>query len=267
MNIARRGSTRTGRPAGDALRLCFDAGRAQPDTPAMFKVLPTFAALLVSALALQAAPAEVLFDGKSLSKFEFRTGSWVIDGDAMTCQMEIKTDKKGKMRLVGMGYIWTRKDYADFELTLSYKLSEAANSGVFYRTDPANPVQGGFEIQLMDDEGYQKHKGAKLDARKLNGSFYEGKAPTSNPSKPVGEWNQMKLRCLGPRIQVELNGVEIIDVNVDDWDKAGLNPDGTKNKFKTALKDLPRTGRIGFQNHGQQVWFKDVKIRNLAEKK
>ncbi len=221
--------------------------------------------LLATATLSFAAPAEALFDGKSLEAFEFREGGWVIEDGAMTCRMEEKTDRKGRKRAVGMGYIWTKKDYSDFALTFSYKLSEAANSGVFYRTDPGNPVQGGFEIQLMDNEGYQKHRGAKLDARKLNGSFYEGKAPSSDPSKPVGEWNKMKLTCKGPKISVELNGVKIVSVNVDDWDTAGMNPDGTKNKFKTALKDLPRTGRIGFQNHGQVVWFKDVKIRDLTK--
>ena len=53
------------------------------------------------------------------------------------------------------------------------------------------------------------------------------------------------------------------EVDVDRWDMPGENPDGTKNKFKTALKDLPRSGRIGFQNHGQVVWLKDIKIRTL----
>ncbi len=215
---------------------------------------------------LSAAPAEVLFNGKSLDAFEYREGGWVIEDGAMTCRMEEKADKKGRKRTVGMGYIWTKKDYSDFALTFSYKLSEAANSGVFYRTDPSNPVQGGFEIQLMDNAGWAKHKGLdQVDPKKGNGSFYEGKAPSSDPSKPVGEWNRMKLTCRGPMISVEINGVEVVSVNVDDWDTAGMNPDGTKNKFKTALKDLPRTGRIGFQNHGQVVWFKDVKIRDLAK--
>ena len=223
----------------------------------------------ISLLALtslsSAAPAEVLFDGKSLDAFEFREGGWVIEDGVMTCRMEEKTDKKGNKRMAGMGYIWTKKDYSDFALTLSYKLSEAANSGVFYRTDPGNPVHGGFEIQLMDNEGYAKKRGAEMPGKKSNGAFYEGKAASSNPANPVGEWNKMKLTCRGPKIKVELNGKEIVSVNVNDWYTAGRNPDGTKNKFKTALKDLPRIGRIGFQNHGQVVWFKDVKIRELSK--
>lgn len=219
---------------------------------------------LVAWTPISASTAEILFDGSNLEAFEFQKGGWVIDeSGALTCRMQEVTDKQGRKRLRGMGYIWTKKAYSDFELTLSYKLSEAANSGVFYRTDKNNPVQGGFEIQLMDDEGLARKRGAKIPPRKGNGSFYEGQAPSSNPAKPVGEWNRMKLTCRGPIVRVELNGVEIIHVDVDDWDTPGKNPDGSPNKFKTALKDLPRTGRIGFQNHGDQVWFKEISIRRL----
>ncbi|MBT5915410.1 MAG: DUF1080 domain-containing protein, partial [Opitutae bacterium] len=60
-----------------------------------------------------------------------------------------------------------------------------------------------------------------------------------------------------------LNGQLAFSINLDDWKKAGQNPDGTTNKFKTALKDLPRTGYIGFQNHGQVVWFRSIRINIL----
>jgi hypothetical protein len=161
-----------------------------------------------------------------------------------------------------MGYIWTKKSYDNFELSLSYKLSESANSGVFFRTDKDNAVQGGFEIQLMDDKGFQKSHG-KTGGKHLNGAFYDAQAASSDPAKPVGQWNQLTLKCDGPTIQISINGVLVNDVNVDQWGTARRNPDGSANKFKTALKDLPRSGRIGFQNHGQVVWIKDVKIRSL----
>ena len=67
--------------------------------------------------------------------------------------MLVPKDKNGKTRLRGMGYLWTKDEFSDFELSLEYKLSPGANSGIFYRTDKNNPVNGGFEIQLMDNEG------------------------------------------------------------------------------------------------------------------
>lgn len=205
----------------------------------------------------------VLFDGKQLDHWEYNDGGWAIDDEgAMYCRLETVTAKDGTERQKSMGYIWTRQSYGDFELSLSYKLSAATNSGVFFRTDKENPVQGGFEIQLLDDSGFQQLKGKK-NAKNLNGAFYDAQAASSSPAKPVGQWNRLTLRCQGPRIQLSINGVLVNDVNVDKWTTVGQNPDGSPNKFKTALKDLPRQGRIGFQNHGQVVWFKDVTIERL----
>ena len=67
--------------------------------------------------------AEILFDGGSLEEFDFAKGSWEIEKDgSMVCRMEESKDKKGNKRLRGMGYIWTKKEFSDFDLTLSYKL-------------------------------------------------------------------------------------------------------------------------------------------------
>lgn len=222
-----------------------------------------FCLFLLGAPAAWSQDAKVLFDGKHLDQWEFAPGGWVIDGDgAMTCRMETVTDKKGNKRQKGMGYVWTKEAYGDFELSLAYKLSETANSGVFFRTDKDDPVQAGFEVQLLDNEGFQKIKGKK-DGKNLNGAFYDAQAASTDSAHPIGQWNRLTLRCVGPKIQITINGVLVNDVNVDEWDTPQKNPDGSANKFKTALKKLPRTGRIGFQNHGQVVWFKDVKIRSL----
>jgi len=225
--------------------------------------------LAACTLALLIAPvswaedSEVLFDGKHLDAWEFGTGAWVIDDDGvMSCRMETVTAKNGTQRQKGMGYIWTKKSYENFELSLAYKLSEGCNSGVFFRTDKDNPVQGGFEVQLLDNKGFAKTHG-KIGEKNSNGAFYDAQAASSDPAKPVGQWNHLTLKCMGPRIQISINGILVNDVNVDDWDTPKKNPDGSANKFKTALKELPRSGRIGFQNHGQVVWIKDVKVQSL----
>jgi len=221
------------------------------------------AALVSFTLPALAADEVVLFDGKSLDAWEFAEGAWEIEEDSsLVCRMKDFEADDGTITKRGMGYIWTKADYGDFELSLSYKLSEGANSGVFYRSEKADPVHRGFEVQLMDDAGFQKTHGT-LDARKLNGSFYEGKAPEADPAKPVGEWNTYTLRCEGTRMICAINGVQVFDVDVNDWPEAGKNPDGTPNKFKVAIKDKPRSGRIGLQNHGQVVWFKDIRVKPL----
>ncbi|MEM7601985.1 MAG: DUF1080 domain-containing protein [Verrucomicrobiota bacterium] len=205
----------------------------------------------------------VLFNGSSLEAFDFTEGAWEIDeAGALTCNMEEVEDKDGKTKLKGMGFLWTKEEYGDFELTLEYKLSEGANSGVFYRSTREDSVHQGHEVQLMDNVGFQKTHGEK-DERKLNGSFYEGRGPLAHPANPVGEWDTLKLKAVGSSVVCHINGVKVFDVDVDDWTEVGKNPDGTSNKFKVAIKDKPRKGYIGFQNHGQVVWFKDIRVTRL----
>jgi hypothetical protein len=218
--------------------------------------------LILSLLSGAWAKERTLFNGKSLDAFELAPGSWEIEKDgSVVCRMAKTTDKKGKERIRGMGYLWTKDEFSDFKLTVEYKLSPGANSGIFYRSDKDNPVNGGFEIQLMDNEGFQKKANKVLPARKLNASFYDGVAPKGDYSKPVGQWNHSRLVCKGPEVAFHLNGKLAFKINLDDWKEAGKNPDGSTNKFKTALKDLSRKGRIGFQNHGQVVWFRKISIK------
>jgi len=73
----------------------------------------------------------------------------------------------------------------------------------------------------------------------------------------------MTLTCKGPSIKATVNGQTTVDVNIDQWTERKKNPDGTKNKFKTPLKDMPRVGHLGLQYHGQPVWFRKFEIKPL----
>jgi len=153
------------------------------------------------------------------------------------------------------GILWTKGEFGNFEVTLEYKTSEKANSGLFFRTDPRNPVQGGFEIQIASPGLYSgKH---------VLGSLYDAKEAAVSAGKPDGEWNMMTLTCKGPSIKATVNGQTTVDVNIDQWTERKKNPDGTKNKFKTPLKDMPRVGHLGLQYHGQPVWFRKFEIKPL----
>ena len=71
----------------------------------------------------------------------------------------------------------------------------------------------------------------------------------------------MVISAKGPMIKVELNGQTVVDVNIDDWKTGNQNPDGSKNKFKTALKDLPRNNHLGIQYHGHPVWYRNLSVK------
>lgn len=195
-----------------------------------------------------AADPVALFDGKSLKKWTMdKDGAWIAKNGELTTA-------EGKD---AGGYIWTKDKFEDFTLTLEFKMSEKCNSGVFFRTDPSNAVQGGFEIQVMDTAGNPSP--GKHDC----GALYDALAPSVNAAKPAGEWQTMKITCDGPQITVELNGKKVVDANIDEWTEGNKNPDGSKNKFKTALKDIERKNHIGLQYHGHPVWFRNIRIEKL----
>lgn len=187
-----------------------------------------------------------LFNGKNLTNWvQKKAGGWTVENGVI-----------GPSKTPG-GYIWAKGKYDNFELELDFKMSKRCNSGVFFRTDPDNPVQGGFEIQILDSHG--KAKVGKHDC----GALYDALPPSANSGKPAGEWNHMKLTVNGASVKVVLNDKTVVNADLDQWTTARKNPDGSRNKFRTALKDLPRTGSIGLQYHGHPVWFKNLKLKKL----
>ena len=153
------------------------------------------------------------------------------------------------------GFLWSKKAYKNFTISLEYKTTEKCNSGLFFRTNPKDPVQGGFEIQVASQGLYKgKH---------IVGSLYDAKEPTKSAGKPDGEWNKMVLTCNGSKLTVVLNDEKVQDLDLNDWDTAKKNPDGSRNKFKTPLKDLPQSGHFALQYHGQQVFYKNIIIKEL----
>jgi hypothetical protein len=144
----------------------------------------------------------------------------------------------------------------DFVLDFDYKLSKGCNSGVFLRTsDLKNPVKTGIEVALDDTTGHGFHD---------PGALYDLVAPTENAQKPAGDWNHMTITAFGPKITIVLNGTEVSTINLDEWNEPGKRPDGSSHKFDdVAIGKLPRTGYIGFQDHGSNCWFKNIKIKYL----
>jgi Domain of Unknown Function (DUF1080) len=142
----------------------------------------------------------------------------------------------------------------DFVLDFDYKLSKGCNSGVFLRTsDLKDPVNTGIEVALDDTTGNGLHD---------PGALYDLVAPSENAQKPAGEWNHMTITAFGPRITIVLNGKDVSTINLDEWNEPGKRADGTSHKFQgVAIGKLPRIGYIGFQDHGSDCWFKNVKIK------
>ena len=189
-----------------------------------------------------------LFDGKTLNGWG-ATGDpkgWTVDDGCILCTVQ------------GGQYLYTKEQFADFVLAIDFRTEPKVNSGIFLRWgDLKDAVHTGIEIQILDTHG--KTPTTTHDC----GAIYDLVAPTRNTCKPAGEWNHAVITCNKSMLSVELNGEKIAEMDVDRWTTAGLNPDGTKNKFRYALKDFPRRGHIGLQDHGGRIWFRNIKLKQL----
>lgn len=150
--------------------------------------------------------------------------------------------------------------YTDYILSLDYKCSPGANSGIFLRQFPLKPPKGlmiyecGIEVQILDILETPMHD---------SGAIYDLVPAAVDARNPTGEWNTMVITADGPNISVVFNGQHVAAINLDEFTEKNKRADGSEHKFNVAFADHPRTGYIGFQDHGDDVWFKNVKIKTL----
>ena len=194
---------------------------------------------------------KLLFDGKTTAgwrnykKDTLGQGWKVVDG-AIT-----RVDK-------GAGDIVTVDKYDSFELVLEYNISKAGNSGLMFHVteESGAPWHTGAEIQIQDNkDGYDPQKA---------GWLYQLYKAETDATKPVGEWNQLRVLITPAKCETYMNGVkyyEFVKGSVD-W-----NERVAKSKFaKMADFGKPTTGVICLQDHGNPVAFRNIKIRPIAAK-
>jgi hypothetical protein len=193
----------------------------------------------------------LLFDGKD-------TSGWVLRGDKPLPTLGIQDGTLNPHFKGSGGLVYTKERYGNFVLSCDFKVSPRCNSGIFFRVgNPRDEVQTGFEIQVFDSAG--RATPGKHDC----GALYDAVAPSKNPMKPAGEWNHMEITADGPTVKVVLNGEQVVETNLDKFTEPRKNIDGSRNKYTKALKDFPREGHVGFQDHGHDVWYKNVKLKVL----
>jgi len=179
-----------------------------------------------------------LFNGKDLTGWK-TTGNWFVEEGGVLA-IKPRPGEKGWQRYDA--YLWAEKRYGDFALDLEFKLPKGGNSGVFVRVkDPKNPVATGIEVQINDTHG--KEKVGAHDCGGVIGTV----GPSKNMAKPAGEWNRMVVTCKGTQLQVELNGEQVVDVDL----------------AKTGARDRPPVGHVSLQDHGLPLWFRNIRIKEL----
>ena len=184
-----------------------------------------------------------LFDGKTLDGWQGGKDGYEVASGAIVCKAK------------GSGNLYTAKEYANFHLKFEFMLTPGANNGIGIRA----PLQGdaafvGMEIQVLDDPSYAD-KGLK--EWQHHGSVYGVVAAKTGHLKPVGEWNSEEIIVQGKQVKVILNGVTIVDADVE---KAST-PTTLDGRDHPGLKR--DKGYIGFCGHGAHVEYRNLRIKEL----
>lgn len=213
---------------------------------------------LVGAVETNAKPKwQVLFDGSSLEQWRgFRRDSfpskcWVVEEQA------IKTvkgcDKSDQVDII------TRQKYQNFVFEVEWRVVAGANSGLIYliSEDEDQTWKTGPEMQILDDD---KHPDGKKPTTSA-GSLFDLIAPTNKKLAPVGQFNRARLIVNRGHVEHWLNGKKVLEYHLS---SAALKDLIAQSKFKSFPRFAQNSeGYIALQYHGDDVWFRKIRIRQL----
>ena len=188
-----------------------------------------------------------LFDGKTLDGWTGAKESYKVEDGAIVC-------------LPGSsGNLLTEKEYANFVIRFEFKLTAGANNGLGVRCPlraQGNLHLDGIEIQILDDSA-EKFKDIK--DYQHHGSVYGIVPAKPGHLKPVGEWNTQEVLCDGRQVRVVLNGVTIVDADLDKATAAGTIDEQEHPGLKR------ERGHIGFLGHGDRIEARNIRIKELRK--
>jgi len=205
-----------------------------------------------------------IFDGKTTTgwrgynKPTFPDHGWEVVDGTLHC-IESGTGEAGD----GGDIIYDRK-LKDFQLKLEWKIGEGGNSGIFIlgQEIPGTPLyESSPEMQILDND---KHPDAILgvDGNRKAGSLYDLIPAVPQNTKPAGEWNEASIICYQGTVVFQQNGANVVEFHLwtDAWKKMVL-----ESKFKDweMFVNPAKEGYIGLQDHGADVWFRNIKLKEL----
>ncbi len=211
-----------------------------------------------------------LFNGTSLDEWQAYLGGpvpnyWSIKDDALVFTPPTAEERKesGDKEYNTFNLV-TKRNFSSFVLSLEWKISEGGNSGIFWGVHEdekfSEPYQTGLEIQVLDNN---KHPDAKNGTSHQAGALYDLVSPTSDVTKPSGEWNTYIITVdhNTNRGNCVLNGVEVSSFPVGG---EALNVMLKDSKFSDWVGFAQyKKGKIGLQDHSDRVSYRNIKIKEL----
>jgi hypothetical protein len=216
---------------------------------------------------------KLLFDGETfqgwrgLGRDSIPEGHWIIEDGSIrkVASGQVPTAPDGQP-LEG-GDVMTVEGYRDFELVLDWKVSPGGNSGIKYNVSeemsaatPPTHAALGFEYQILDDE---RHPDARIGPTRTASALYDLVPPGAGKRlRPVGSYNEARIVFRGTHGEHWLNGAKVLEFEVG---SAAFDSTLAASKYHPiegfAAK---RKGHIVLQDHGDDVWFRNIKIRELS---
>ena len=198
----------------------------------------------------------LLFNGRNLDgwrgyKKSDATGTrWKVENGMLTLPPSDGKDTLGARDII------SNDTFEQFELAWEWLISQAGNSGVKYFVLEDRDAAIGHEYQLIDD---QRHPDAKVGPKRQTAAFYDVLAASDRPLKPAGEVNTSRVIVHGNTVEHWLNGKKVLEYQLD---SPALRAAIDQSKFKGIERfGKLQNGHILLQDHGNQVWFWNVKIR------
>ena len=148
------------------------------------------------------------------------------------------------------------KPFGDFifKCDVRWRSRIATRASSCARAISSDPVHSGIEAQIVSDTKPGLHGFA---------SIYDLVAPSKDATNGPGKWDTVEIRCEGPNHHSDGQRRESDDNQLRRVGRAGKRPDGSQHKFGKAIKDFPRKGYIGLQDHGYDAWYKNIKLKEL----
>lgn len=206
---------------------------------------------------------KLLFDGKSKNGWHSYGRSeagqaWQVANGTLFYDT---TQRQGRS-MIGGGDLVTNNEYENFHLKYEWKVAPKSNSGLIFliHEDTAMYQQTyftGLEMQVLDNDGHPDGKITKHRA----GDLYDLIKSSSEPVKPVGEWNLAEVKMDHGKLDLYLNGTNVVSTTIGDeaWNQLVAN---SKFKSMSGFAKYKR-GKISLQDHGNLIWYRNIRIKEL----